>query len=277
MELQLEAVVLHVFDVHLEHHLRRLAEQAFLEAFQAVRAAAFRHQLGALEQPAAFHRRRSERGRVGARLRRLVGEQVQPQRSMLQQLANGFDERVLDARLVDHFACHDVSPFRRFPLRRNDYTACEEFARGARARSSASALSAAQPTKPAHCPPALRCTVAIRQQGGYNAAHGFCFRARCNSSLAVIRPSAKRRASRESATLRTPPDRERGCRLIPVRFRNQRYSPDGRGRDPRRPRPACIGADPKKPVWKEFIRARFLFRPENLTRTSRPAKRKGLP
>ena len=108
-------------------------------------------------------------------------------------------------------------------------------------------------------------------------AHGFCFRARCNSSLAVIRPSAKRRASRESATLRTPPDRERGCRLIPVRFRNQRYSPDGRGRDPRRPRPARIDADPKKPVWKEFIRARFLFRPENLTRTSRPAKRKGLP
>ena len=77
--------------------------------------------------------------------------------------------------------------------------------------------------------------------------------------------------------LRTPPDRERGCRLIPVRFRNQRYSPDGRGRDPRRPRPARIDADPKKPVWKEFIRARFLFRPENLTRTSRPAKRKGLP
>ena len=73
------------------------------------------------------------------------------------------------------------------------------------------------------------------------------------------------------------PDRDRACRLIPVRFRNQRYSPDGRGRDPRRPRPACIGADPKKPVWKEFIRARFLFRPENLTRTSRPAKRKGLP
>ncbi len=41
-------------------------------------------------------------------------------------------------------------------------------------------------------------------------------------------------------------------------------------------RPRRASADPKKPVWKEFIRARFLFRPENATRTLLGLHEKGV-
>ena len=74
----------------------------------------------------------------------------------------------------------------------------------------------------------------------------FCFRARCNSSLAVILGAKSwqwlRQASpRAHSSL--------SCGLISVRSRNQRYSPDERDRDSH----ALLSAyfcEPNRPIWR---------------------------
>lgn len=84
MEFQLETVVLDVLHIHLEYHLRGFAEEPLLQTLKAFRVAALLHELGSLVEPASFHGGRSEDGRVGISFGRLIGEQVQPERAMLQ-------------------------------------------------------------------------------------------------------------------------------------------------------------------------------------------------
>ena len=103
MKLQLEAIVLHVFDVHLEHHLRRFAEKPLLQAFQLCVPPPFATSSPPWNNPQRFTAAGANIARVGAcalRPRRSAGYSHSARCSSNSRMA--LISGVLDARLVDH-------------------------------------------------------------------------------------------------------------------------------------------------------------------------------
>ena len=209
VELQLEAVVLHVFDIHLEHHLRRLAEQAFFEAFQTVPC----RRLSPLSLGPGTARSVSpppERNAAGSASPSppLVGEQVQPApdapNSSRMALMSGFLMRLVD---------HSWLPCARSPSGASLFVATRVIRHArkfASRRAGAEKLRLGDFGRPTHKTCALSpcfsgCTVLpYGNKAAINAAHGFCFRARCDSSLSGNPAVGETPSEPESATLQAP-------------------------------------------------------------------------